>query len=578
MRYVIAISLSFFLTILHAQVDDFNAVLIGNYQVPSGSTEIISFDATSARVFSTNGANNTLDIIDFSDPTAPSLFASINLSAYGTSINSVSTKNGTVAVALVGTTPQSDGVVAFFDTNGNFINSVMVGALPDMLTFTPDGTKVLVANEGEPNDAYTIDPLGSISIIDVTGGIAALSAADVTTIDFSAITMVDSSTRIFGNNGMATIAEDLEPEYITVTDDSQRAFVALQENNAFAEIDLNTMSIVAITGFGFKDFGAAGNGLDASDKDNAINIQPWANLFGMFQPDGLACFSVAGEMFIVSANEGDARSYAGFDEESRIKDLTLDNTVFASTIGDDENLGRLNVTTTLGDANQDGEYEALYAYGTRSFSIWKADGTLVYDSGDDFETTIESGAFAAYFNSNNDDNTSFDKRSDNKGVEPEAVELIHYDDKTIALIGLERMGGMMVYDVSDPYNPVFLNYISERDFTLPESNTIGLGPEGILWIPASDSPTSTDLILVANEVSNNISIFGPDCMADITLSGVQQTDIHQAGNTITSSGQVATGQDVIYRAGNCIELVAPFEVLSNATFTAEIKACIDFCH
>ena len=99
------------------------------------------------------------------------------------------------------------------DTDGNNQVGVEVGALPDMLTFTPDGSKVIVANEGEPNSDYTIDPEGSVSIIDVSGGLGAISQANVTTLNFNAFNPAQAAleaagVRIFGPG--ATVSQDLE--------------------------------------------------------------------------------------------------------------------------------------------------------------------------------------------------------------------------------------------------------------------------------------------------------------------------------------------------------------------------------
>lgn len=292
-----------------------------------------------------------------------------------------------------------------------------VGALPDMLTFTPDGKRVLVANEGEPNSNYTNDPEGSISIINIA--------------DFSVInagfgqfnSQIDQlradGVRIFGPN--ATVAQDLEPEYITVSPDSKKAWISLQENNAIATLDLMTNQITSISPLGFKDHSLPGNGFDASDRDNAINIANWPVL-GMYQPDGIASYTVNGKTYIVTANEGDARDYNGFREAVRLgsNQYVLDPTAFpnASVLKNTANLGRLNVTTALGDENEDGWFEKIYSYGARSFSIWESDQAtgklkLVFDSGDQFEKIIAQ-RLPAFFNSNHTEN-SFDTRSDDKG-------------------------------------------------------------------------------------------------------------------------------------------------------------------
>ena len=484
-----------------------------------GAAEIVSYDAASQKLVFTNADANTVEILDFSNPSSLTSVAVISLDTYGDGVNSVSVHNGVMAVAVEDDPKQDPGAIVFFDMNGTFISQVTVGALPDMVTFTPDGNKVLVANEGEPNDDYTVDPDGTISIIDVSGGIANVTQADVTTLDFSAFAAANyPDVRVFGPN--ADLAADVEPEYITVSDDSQTAYAVMQENNALAVIDLSNNTITALLPLGYKDHSVTGNGIDASDRDDRINITTHP-VFGMYMPDAIAYGTIGGQGYIFTANEGDARDYSGFSEEERIKDITLDSTVFANvdSLQDDEVIGRLNITTTMGDIDGDGEYEELYAYGTRSFSIWNATtGALIWDSGDQLEQ-ITSQEYPNDFNANNDENDSFESRSDNKGPEPEAVEFAVINGIPYALVGLERIGGIMVYDVSNPTSPQFVLYTNNRDFSvvnaeLPGGGTndsIGdLGVEDILFIPASEGPNGQAYIVTSNEVSGTVSVFQPN--------------------------------------------------------------------
>jgi 2',3'-cyclic-nucleotide 2'-phosphodiesterase/3'-nucleotidase/5'-nucleotidase len=264
--------------------------LIGRYSsnvYDGGGTEIAAYDAATSHLFSVNAATGALDIIDLSDPSNPVLVSSIYLSPYGAAANSVAIMNGIVAAAVEDTNKQENGSAVFFDAAGNYLNQVEVGALPDMLTFTPDGMKVLVANEGEPSSDYTVDPVGSVSIIDLSGGIAGLSQANVTTLDFSAYnnTILDPSIRVYGPN--ATVAQDMEPEYIAVSGNSEKAYVTLQENNALGVINLKNNKIVSLIGLGFKDYMDVNNKLDASDQNSAIvNITNWP-VYGMYQPDAI---------------------------------------------------------------------------------------------------------------------------------------------------------------------------------------------------------------------------------------------------------------------------------------------------
>jgi YVTN family beta-propeller protein len=281
-----------------------------------------------------------------------------------------------------------------------------------------------------------------------------------------------------------------------VSADGKTAYVTLQENNALAIVDVATAKVTSIKPLGYKDHSLAGNGLDASDKDNAVNIKTWPVL-GMYLPDAIASYSVAGQTYLITANEGDARAdWPGYNEEERVKDLTLSPALEA--FKSDAQLGRLNVTTSLGAVN--GVYEKLYAYGTRSFSIWNAQGQQVFDSGDQLEQ-LTKDLPQAKFNASHSDNKQ-DDRSDNKGPEPEGVIVAQFGQKHYAFIGLERMGGVMVYDVSQPTRPVYETYINTRS-----GATGDLGPEGMHFVAADKSPNGKPLLVVGNEVSGTTAIY-----------------------------------------------------------------------
>lgn len=495
---------------------------IGTYSTGLvGGAEIPTYDADTQRLFVVNGGTNSIDILNISNPSQPSLFKSIDISLYGGGVNSVAFKNGILATAVQAVDRQQPGQAVFFNANGDFLNSIGVGALPDMLTFTPDGTRVLVANEGEPNSYNrpdSIDPEGSVSIINITD-INNLSVINASFTQFNS--QIDqlraAGVRIFGPN--ATVAQDLEPENITVSEDSTKAWVSLQENNAIAFLDLIENEITDVIPLGFKDHSLPGNGLDASDRDNTINIANWP-VFGMYQPDGIASYQVNGKTYIVTANEGDARDYDGFSEEVRVNNSAyqLDPTAFpnAAALKNNANLGRLTVTNTLGDTDADGDFDEIYAFGSRSFTIWEsvdnpAPGEpklkLVYDSGEDFEQKIAK-LLPQFFNSDNTEN-NFDNRSDNKGPEPEDVKVGKINDRFYAFIGLERIGGAMVYDITDPENPTYVTYSNNRNFlAAPNSPAVGdLGPEGLLFIPSASSPNRQSLLVVSNEISGTTTIY-----------------------------------------------------------------------
>ncbi|HNG95122.1 MAG TPA: choice-of-anchor I family protein, partial [Acidobacteriota bacterium] len=477
-------------------------------------------DPVSQRLFVVNSdaAAPSIYVLNISDPTNPTLVTQLTFSS-GPVIgdpNSVAVRNGILAVALAATPKTNNGTVAFYNTSTlNFLTSVTAGALPDMVTFTPDATKVLVANEGEPD---TVNPPGSVTIIPVSypSGPGSLSVGSVTTATFTAFNGQEATLRTQGvriQSGVAA-ADDFEPEYIAVSSDSTTAWVTLQENNTVAVVNLGTSTVTSLLPLGLKDHNLTGNGLDASDRDltsstGKINIQNWP-VFGMYMPDSIATMNFNGQTYFLTANEGDARD----GEEVRVgsSSYVLDPAVFpnASTLKMNANLGRLTVSNRDGQFEADGDtqYEKIYVYGSRSFSVWTATGTQVFDSGDDFEQ-ITAALFPANFNSNNDANNSFDTRSDNKGPEPEGLTLGVINGRTYAFIGLERISGIMVYDVTNPLSPVFIQYLSTRNFAGdPVADTAGdLGPEGITFISSADSPTGTALLAVGNEISGSTTIF-----------------------------------------------------------------------
>jgi DNA-binding beta-propeller fold protein YncE len=497
----------------------FSISVIGQHQTgifDDGAAEIVAHDPLTQRIFAVNASAAAIDVLDINNPANPSLIGTIDAKALGAGANSVAVKNGVVAVAIEAEDKQAPGLVAFYNAvDLELINTVVVGALPDMLAFTPNGRYLLVANEGEPNDEYTVDPEGSVSIIDLGYGVlnAKVRTADFHAFNDKAEELRERGIRLYGPG--ASVAQDLEPEYITVSRDSRFAWVSLQEANALALIDIRKGRVKDLLPLGTKDHSLVENGLDASNKDKAINITQWP-VHGMYMPDAIASYSFRGRTYIVTANEGDSRDYDGYSEEERVKDLDLDPAAFpdAETLQEKKNLGRLKVTTADGDTDGDGDFDRLYSYGTRSFSIRDARGRLVYDSGDEFERML-ARELPEYFNSNNDDNDSFDSRSDDKGPEPEGITVGRIGGRTYAFIGLERVGGIVVYDVTNPHKPNYVDYINNRDFSvdaqLPDdsSNPLAgdLGPEGLAFIPAHRSPNGHPLLVVGNEVSGTTTLY-----------------------------------------------------------------------
>ena len=561
---------------------------LGRYEsneFDESAAEIVDFDPATESTFVVNANSGQVDIIDSSSPSTPTLSQSLDVAAdiatamsisageVG-SANSISVSGNTVAVAVAADDTQATGFVAFYQTDGTFLSAVEAGALPDMVTFTPDGNTVLVANEGEPNGDYSVDPEGSLTVIDVSGGAGALTQTNVAQVNFQA----------FNEGGMApltgpvrvsaraeSVAQDLEPEYIVVSADSATAYVILQENNSIATLDIASATVTAITGLGFKDHSIPGNELDASDRDNGVNIQS-APVLGVYMPDGADAYDFNGITYVVTANEGDGREYltedvadeatclmdGGFEfddgdcffylDEIRIGNIIEDTDATFSEdllfrLGIDvdamatpeeqeaqiiagleqANLDRLiavtdlGVTgdcitlTTTGQPGADCVYEELYSQGARSFTIWNTETfEPVFDSGNEFEV-ITANRLGANFNNDNDENDG-DSRSDAKGPEPEAVEIAQIAGRTYAFVGLERVGGIMVYNITNPETAQFVQYINTRDFTVEDVEETpeaagDLGPESIRFVAAQDSPTGEPMLIVGNEVSGTTAFF-----------------------------------------------------------------------
>jgi hypothetical protein len=542
------------------------------------AAEIVQFHKTSNAAFAINGASNQIEVISLSNLSTTEVGNPVgdeSLSAKAFTfpltvtvknsagvekemllgaVNSIAIKGDLLAIAVEGKVKQDNGAILFYSLNevgeGSFIKAVEAGALPDMVTFTPDGIKVLVANEGEPNSDYSNDPEGSISIISVVDVMPAdvamtinlstdliFSDDNIDPEDFDTdakrLAILSKSGVKFAGPMGNTVAKDLEPEYITTSSDSKMAYVSLQENNAIGLINLEDLTI-EVKALGYKDWGKYQ--LDFSNKDEVPEFKSIQGLYGMYQPDTLASYTWNGATFIVSANEGDAREYDGFSEEVRVKDI-IDTDELNQTLstelqsqydasGGKNYLGRLKVTTALGDADQNGEFEKLFAYGARSFSIWDKNANLVFDSGDDFGK-ISSAILGNNFNAAHTKNKG-DNRSDDKGGEPEAIDVGEIAGRTYAFIAQERAGDLFVYDITNPFNTAFVTHYNNRDFTVDyemdddladpcdtaegmdctKVNMAGdLGPESIKFISAADSPTDTPLLIIGNEVSGTVTVY-----------------------------------------------------------------------
>ena len=549
---------------------------VSGNEFDTASAEIVTYDDCSDRLFVVNAEAGSVDVlamdasseiitkehtIDLSPAAADAGFALGDA-------NSVSTNNCKLAIALQADNKQAPGVIALFDYDAEigeaaFTNTYLAGALPDMVSFSDDGMLLLAANEGEPSDDYSVDPEGSVTIVDLSGG-ESDSDAVITQIGFTDYNAgqakhgeLPATLRLPGPAG-TSVAQDLEPEYLAITD-AGKAYVALQENNALAIIDLATKTVDGFADLGLKPWDAAsGNQLDVSNKDNHIgNFDSYEQLVGLYMPDTIVSFTQDGNNYLVTANEGDGREYiyestqydcvdAGHDwdgddynpasteyitelddcisftDEGRGDDLNVDALhPLATNVADgDLTVSRIKVVM---DNENIGADDNILTFGARSFSIWDEAGELVFDSGDMiakkvFELDSEN------FNSTNDTNDSADSRSDDKGIEPEAVEVAKINDRTYIFVGLERMGGIMVFDATNVEAPVYQSYINNRDFTADVCTLVDpdedrecsndtynpaakdLAPESIEYFTRNDG----HFIAVGNEVSGTTTVFEID--------------------------------------------------------------------
>jgi len=519
----------------------------------TNGAEIVAYDAARKKFYVTGG--QFLAVVDATNAANLTISAELDL---GRDIQSAAVSGDILAVARSGITPQDPGEVLLWDLTAGPVTAtptrtLAVGALPDNVVFSPDGTKILTANEGEPNDDYTNDPEGSISVINVSGGVA---AATVATANFAAFvgqeaTLRAQGIRIFGPG--ATAAQDFEPEYIAVSPDSNNtAYVTLQENNALAIVDITNVAapiVTAVVPLGFKDHSLPQNSLDPSNQDAGIRFGTFPNLFGMYQPDTIAAYKAGGQTYLVTANEGDARDYKAFSEEARISSLTLDPTAFpnAAALKANDQLGRLLVTNTLGDTGADGDFDQLYAYGARSFSIWDAAGNLVFDSGNQL-ARILAGQVPEIFNANNSSSNDFDARSDDKGIEPEAITVGTIGNKTYAFVGFERPGGVATFDITDPNNVGFVNYFTPNLANL--ANPVDSSPEGFKFITAGENSTGKEILAVANELSNTLALY---------------TDLNTFTLQLLHASDLEGGVDAIDKAPNFAAVVEALEFLNPNT-------------
>ncbi|MBW3695976.1 alkaline phosphatase [Vibrio sp. T187] len=530
---------------------------IADAKFGTSAAEIVSYDSCTDKLYVVNAQAKKVDVLELDEQSKPNHSGTIDLQAAGKhaniqigAANSVSTYQGLVAVAIENKDKQQPGIIGLFRSDTlELVTTYAAGSLPDMVSFSKDGRYIASANEGEPNADYSNDPVGSITLVDL--GENPLTAK-VTQIGFEAFNEgserhpeLSDNVRISGPN--ASVAQDLEPEYLTFAENG-KLYVSLQENNAIAAIDVESASIDEIFGLGGKSWQSTQ--LDASNKDKALGkFKSYSKLEGLYMPDSIASYTVNGNTYIVTANEGDGREYGiettqsqcdaksfawdGDDytgtsdynskvdfciahtDETRGKGLQVEAThPLANALKDKSQLGRLKV---VDDKTPLASSDTIQAFGSRSFSIWDENGTRVYDSGDEF-ANIAQLSQAEHFNSTNDSNQSGDDRSDDKGIEPEAIEVASINGRHYAFIGLERQGGIMTYDITNPAQALFVNYTNNRFYDQDVCTQVedgecangeynakagDLGPESIKYFQRNQQ----HLLAVGNEVSGTTTVY-----------------------------------------------------------------------
>ncbi|MBD3921289.1 choice-of-anchor I family protein [Paenibacillus sp. PR3] len=507
-----------------AYTDKFTVSKIGGYSVgvtnPAGGVaEIVKFNKDNGRFYLVNGSSDpaSLDIVsltvgDGSGTNQMQKDDTKNIKEmaertegfdYGdlTSID-INYTNKRIYLSVQEKDPTKNGLILALDYDGNLIASYAAGAQPDMIKSTPDGKYVLTANEGEPRAG--VDPKGSVTILDTVAGTA-------TNVEFDDPSIIDDKVHIrgasdpktgliTGSGSKADALYDLEPEYIALSGDALMAYVSLQENNAIATLDLASKKFTSVKGLGLKDLSNPRNSLDLVN-DGVIKLEN-VPFFGVYMPDGIASYTVDGQNYVISANEGDATDWPGRTNVGKISSVksSLDpNSAAAKLVNSTTAYDGVEVMTDMGT-------DSIYMFGGRSFSIWDANTMeQTYDSGNDFEK-ITAERIPDFFNSGHD-KTAKDNRSSKKGPEPEDVKIGQVGERSVAFVGLERIGGVMMYDVTDPKQATFLNYTNSRVFTPTNNLNTDTGPEGLEFIPAAISPTGLPLLLVAYEVSGTVAVF-----------------------------------------------------------------------
>ncbi|NCV44409.1 MAG: hypothetical protein EBX09_06970 [Actinobacteria bacterium] len=498
-----------------------------------GSGEIATFHPGSKRIFATNGVKNAIDIFDISNVAAPKKVGSVSLAPYGNDVTSVAAGRDVVVAAVLvsekfsatGAPTTPNGKLVVFDTNGKVLSSPdILGVLPDAVTFAPNGTTALVAIEASlvcaKDDPATTakedtdyskasDPEGGVSIVDLSNPAAPV----VKFAGFSQFNVAQMRAKgIALSSVVNSVAKDFEPELITAVDNTY-AYVTIQEANAIGKLNIETASFESITRAFESKLSLTAR--DTSDRDSGAGPRNYANVVGASQPDAIAGFKIGSGHYFVTANEGDAREYTCLNDDLRGSSLKVDSRRFPtwSALSASAALGRAKVNPNIGDKDGDGDIDTIHLRGSNSMTMYR-NGMVLWDSGDLLDQ-IQISAFGVA-NINGSHSLSSDKstmnyvgqdRSDDKGSEPEGVAVGMVGDRRVAILGLERMTALVVFDITEPRSPVFQEWLQMLPAkATPAKDVKHFSPEGIVFVPADKSPSGKALFITSYELSGSLSI------------------------------------------------------------------------
>ena len=498
-----------------------------------GSSEIATYHTGSKRIFATNGVKNTIDIFDISDVANPKKVGAVALSPYGNDVTSVAAgKDVVVAVVNVsdkfsatGVPTTTNGKIVVFDTDGKVLSSPdVLGVLPDSVTFAPNGTTALVAIEAQPvcakDDPATAakeetdytkasDPVGGVTVVDLTNPASPV----LRFAGFNQFSVADMRAKgIAVSSVVNNVAKDFEPEFVTAVDNNY-AYVTIQEANAIGRLNIKSATFESVTRAFESNLSIVSR--DTSDRDAGAGPRTYKNVVGASQPDAIAGFTIGSGQYFVTANEGDAREYTCLNDDLRASALKVDARRFPDwkALSGSAALGRAKVNPTIGDKDGDGDIDTIHLRGSNSMTMYR-NGLVIWDSANLLDQ-IQTQAFGVA-NINGSHSLSSDKstmnyvgqdRSDDKGSEPEGVAVGMVGDRRIAILGLERMTALAIFDITVPGNPIFQEWLQMLPTkATPAKEVKHFSPEGIVFVPADKSPSGKALIITSYELSGSLSI------------------------------------------------------------------------